>query len=335
MLQAGELRGDATAGRPLRAGVIGAGVFGGFHADKYANAANVALSAVFDPDGDRATRLAEAHGAGVASSIDDLIDRTDVVTVAAPADVHFDIAAQVLQRGRHVYVEKPLALRRTDADRLNALALERGLVLRGGHQERCVVDALGAFADGEAPRRLEFSRCGPASGRCEDVSVVYDLMVHDLDLVARLGFGAPVQVDAAGDAHDVVATLVFANGRSASFTASRRASARARQMTAFYDDGLVSLDFLNRRLRSTRPQGLPRGEDAFRDAPADPLGANVAGFLADVRANGRDGAADEHACVAVGLAEMVEQARVSLARTAMAQAARVAAPRLEQEKLSA
>ena len=169
----------------LRAGIVGAGVFGRIHAKKYSAHEGVTLNAVIDPDQEKADAAAAEFGAAAYADYDAFLDNVDVLTIAAPAAAHYELGVKALRAGRHVYVEKPLALNSTDADEMIETALAQDLVLRVGHQERLVVDALGLFADGATPMHLEFARCGPASGRCEDVSVVFDLMIHDLDLAAR------------------------------------------------------------------------------------------------------------------------------------------------------
>lgn len=313
----------------LRAGVAGAGVFGGYHANKYLALEHVTLTAVFDVDPARAVALAARTGARAAASLDDLFADIDVLTVASPACTHFEVAEAALSAGLHVYVEKPLALEVDHATRLTQLADEAGRVLHVGHQERLVLSSVGLFDVDETPVNLEFSRCGPSSGRCEDVSVVWDLMVHDLDIAARMIGARPVDVAAAGDHDQAAATITFANGASASFFASRCSADRQRRMNATFDAGTVSVDFLTRTLESSW-----RGEGRrveFGDLVPDPLGANVEAFVAAVRGScsgiGVDGL---EGTASVVLAQMVEQARGRVyapARGAVRQAA--------QERLSA
>ncbi len=291
----------------LRAGVIGAGVFGGFHAQKYAAADGVQLASVFDVDAERAAHLADQHGAAATSSIDAFLDCVDIVTIASPAASHYPLARAALTAGRHVYVEKPLALQVDHAESLSRIAAERGRVLFVGHQERLVLDAIGLFASDERPKRLEFARCGPASGRCEEVSVVWDLMIHDLDLAARLGCARPVDVKAAGSAHETVATIEFEGGCAASFLASRRQSMRRRMMSAHYADGVVTVDFLSRSLTSTRPDGVLR-QMALGKALDDPLGAHVATFLSSVRGESAADVVAADGVDSIALAAQVDRA---------------------------
>jgi len=319
----------------LKAGIVGAGVFGGHHAEKYAGRADVALTAVYDCEFDRAAALAGRHGAAAIANYDDFLDEVDILTIAAPAAVHFQLGIHALRRDRHIYMEKPLALRVDHADALAEAAAARGLVLQVGHQERLVAEAMGALPANDAPRRVEFLRCGPPSGRCEDVSAVFDLMIHDLDLAARMGFDAPTRVTAVGDEHETVATLWFPGGRSASFVASRRSDVRRRAMTAVFDDGETTLDFIDRTIVSTRTSRIDAAAGA---APADPLGACVSGFVSAVLGERGPLVSGAEASRAVRLAVAVEEARERLAAEAIISANARAAEALlarEARKLTA
>ena len=158
--------------RVLRAGVAGAGVFGGHHARKYASLAGVKLAAVLDPHEERAEALAGPTGAQVFDDLDSFLDAVDLVTVASPASSHAGIALAALQRGLHVYVEKPLADSADDADALVQTARAAGRVLACGHQERAVFRAMGLLGLPERPLKLEAVRRGTFTGRNADVSCV-------------------------------------------------------------------------------------------------------------------------------------------------------------------
>ncbi len=267
--------------RKLKTGVVGAGVFGAFHAGKHAASSRALLSGIWDIDAERAEALADRCGASRFSSLEQLLANVDAVTIATPAASHFDIARQALAAGRHVYVEKPLAMTVAEADILIALAKRRSLVLQVGHQERFVLAAMGAPRPGAAPQKLEFSRCGPPSGRGEDVSVVFDLMIHDLDIARLFGFAAPVKVSACGGRHETTATLTFEGGRQCSFIASRRMDARRRVLKADYQDGSIEIDFVNRTFANST-SAIAAPEFADLSAFADPLGASVEAFFASV-----------------------------------------------------
>ena len=180
----------------LRAGVVGAGVFGGYHASKYAAADRVEFLGVFDPVADAAAALCDKHGGAPFESLSDLIEACDVITVASPAVFHHDAARRALVAGKSVLIEKPIAATTEEAAELVRLAELNDCVLRVGHQERFVADAMGLFGDLPALTTLKARRMGPPGARNLDVSVTLDLMIHDIDLALALAGERPTQVSA-------------------------------------------------------------------------------------------------------------------------------------------
>jgi len=278
--------------KPLRAGIVGAGVFGGYHASKYVAARDVEFVGVYDPVSDRARALCAAQGGQAYESLGSLIEACDVITVASPAVFHHDAVRRALMAGRAVLVEKPLAATVEEARELADLAAAHNLVLRVGHQERFVFHAMGLFGDLPRARTLSARRMGVPSARNLDVSVTLDLMIHDIDLVLALAGAAPDRVEAqmvdgrAGLADHVRCTLEFASGLTAELESSRVAEARDRVMEIGYaDDRSVKVDFIARTFEAS--PGLALNRD-FADDPSarDSLGANVAAFLDAVRADG-------------------------------------------------
>ncbi len=274
----------------LKAGVVGAGVFGTFHARKYAEMADVDLVAIIDPDAARAQALADEVKTAAFAELADALPLLDIVTVAAPASFHFSLTKQALEAGKHVLVEKPIALDTEHADQLIELANRKALVLQVGHQERFVFDALGILGRDVAPSKITARRAGPFTGRAMDTSVIMDLMIHDLDLVHQVMPGEIDRVSATsrtihGDHMDeVTAQLSFANGGAVELHASRIAEGRDRDMALTYPDGVIAIDFVNRNVTNSTPAKL---EDLFGDnkpaVMADPLGYAVAQFVAAVR----------------------------------------------------
>jgi predicted dehydrogenase len=298
----------------LKAGVVGAGVFGGYHAKKYVELEDVTLVGVYDIDLARAQALAEPLGGQGYDDLDAFLAAVDVVTVAAPAVHHAAPALAALKAGKPVYSEKPLAVTPDDADRMVAAAAKAGLPLACGHQERVVFQAMGLLDIPEQPLRLEAVRRGTPSDRNLDVSVVLDLMIHDIDLALTLCAGEPIAVEAEGaitrssSLDWVKAEATFDNGFTAVFDSSRVAEARERTMKVVYPSGEVEIDFLTRAFRNTTP--FPLIEN-FTETPAgkDPLGLSVAGFLKAVRGEApRPVVTGEEASRALDLALAVEQA---------------------------
>ncbi|HKR87794.1 MAG TPA: Gfo/Idh/MocA family oxidoreductase [Phenylobacterium sp.] len=268
----------------LRGGVIGAGVFGGYHARQYAQQDGAVLSAVLDPHPDRAAKVAMPLGGRAFHELDAFLEAVDVVTVASPATVHAEHVLAALAAGKPVYVEKPIAVSVADAERIRRSAAAKGLVLACGHQERVVFRAMGLLDVPEQPLRLEALRHGPPSERSRDVSAVLDLMVHDIDLALSLTTARPLTggLRASGGWDDTLAELAFDDGFSARFDVSRQAAARKRTMRVVFPSGEVEIDFVARTFRNTTPFGL---DPDFADTPAgrDPLGASIASFLMAVR----------------------------------------------------
>jgi predicted dehydrogenase len=268
----------------LRGGVIGAGVFGGHHARKYAALSGVTLSAVLDPVAQRAAELAMPLGGRAFTDLAAFLDAVDVVTVASPAPFHAEQVLAALRAGKPVYVEKPLATSVADAEQIRAEADRRGLVVACGHQERVLFKAMGLFDIPEQPLLLEAVRHGTPNDRSLDVSVVLDLMIHDLDLALALTTAEPVTAEGEGviagsGTWDVARSEVtFDNGFTAIFDVSRRADERRRTMKVVYPSGEVEIDFLTRAFRNTT--GYPLNAD-FAETPAarDTLAASVQGFL--------------------------------------------------------
>jgi len=292
----------------LKAGVVGSGVFGGFHARKYAEMEGVELVGIYDVHPERCFEMAGQFGAEAYGDLADLLAACDIVTVASPATTHAGAALQALQAGRSVYVEKPLATTLEDADRLISAADKAGLVLACGHQERVVSQAMGLLDIPERPLRLEAVRRGTPSPRSKDVSVVLDLMIHDIDLALSLTQAEPLTVEAEGTPDRISAEATFDDGFTAIFEASRIHDARERTMKIVYPSGELEIDFIARTFRNTTPFAL---NEAFTETPAgrDPLGTSVAGFVDAVRGKSpRPVVTGEEAARALDLALAVEQA---------------------------
>jgi len=278
----------------LRIGVAGAGHFGRYHALKVAASERASLAGVHDPDAERAKTVGWEAGA---PDLDfrALLAACDALVIAAPAEAHHALAIAALRAGKHVLVEKPIAATLEQADELSALAAERRLVLQVGHLERFSA-AFGALEGRlSAPLYLEATRIAPFKQRGTDVSVVLDLMIHDLDLVLALVASPIESVDAVGAAvsseHADIANarIRFANGAVATITASRIAARTERRMRVFAQDGYVAVDFANRRLSVVaRGRGKPvPGVDGFGAEEVswqdhDSLAAEHAAFVASV-----------------------------------------------------
>jgi predicted dehydrogenase len=284
-----------TKSQKLRAGVVGTGVFGRFHAQKYAAHADTQLVGIYDSDPARAADAASALGTRAFSRLEDLLAAIDIVSVTTPASSHGAVALQCLGAGKHLYVEKPIATALSDADQMIALAAEKGLVLQTGHQERLVLGLTGLQDWPVSPLSIACVRAGPFAGRALDVSVVFDLMIHDIDLalwIARAPVSSATAVQRSGPggpSDEVEATVTLGNGCKVSFLASRNAPERKRGFHAVYPDGEVSIDFLTRAVVNTTPRSLRPlvrpGQDLHPDL-ADSVGGGVRRFVSAVMGQG-------------------------------------------------
>lgn len=270
--------------KPLKAGVIGAGVFGGYHANKYAQSAQAQLVGVFDIDMGRASITAQNHGAQGFDDLAAFLVAVDIVTIATPAATHFEMAKAALGAGKPVLIEKPIAQTAEQADELIKLAHDKGLVLAVGHQERAVFEAMGLLDIDEVPTRIEAARVGRASERGTDVSVTLDLLIHDADLVMALMPGDFTDVKAIGKnvytqtADEIAAEITFENGGAAHLISGRTAQETTRTMRIEYPSGVIDMDFVRREFSNTTPHKL-NADFAVTPQGQDPLGANVERFI--------------------------------------------------------
>ncbi len=248
----------------LRIGVIGAGHFGRFHAQKVAQSRRAALVGITDLSADRAALVGRELGGVPAMGLADLLATAEAVIVAAPAEAHYDLAALALEQGRHVLVEKPIAATLEQADRLGELARAQDRVLQVGHLLRYSPEHGAIAARIARPLYIEATRIAPFKPRGTDVSVILDLMIHDLDLVLSLVDSEIESVDALGAAvssafEDIAnARVRFANGCVATITASRISLKTERRMRLFSQEGYLSADFVARRLTMIGKGGIGR-----------------------------------------------------------------------------
>jgi len=256
---------------PLPVGVVGVGSLGFHHARLYAALPCVHLVGVHDSSPERAEEVARECKTRAYGTLDSLLDAVHAVSVAVPARAHHAVGLAALERGRHVLMEKPLAATVGEATALVAAADRARVVLQPGHVERFNPSLVAVKSSLGAPRRLRFRRLAPFRRRGADVSVVLDLMVHDLDLALWLDGGPVTGVEASaaavlGDSADVAtARVTFASGCVAEFEASRVADRVVRTLEAQTAGGSVVLDL------------APAAHGA------EPLGEEIAGFVRAVR----------------------------------------------------
>ena len=310
------------AGR-LRAAVIGAGYLGRFHAQKWAQMSGATLVGVADPDAVNRERVATELGVAALEDWRMLLGRVDAVSIAAPTPTHYAIAKECLQAGIHVLVEKPITTTAAEAEELIAEAARAGCILQVGHLERfnAAVTAIEGIVT--KPRFIESQRLAPFKLRGTDVSVVLDLMIHDIDLIQSIVGSPLVDVDAIGtkdfsDDLDIVnARLRFATGCVANVTASRVSLKTERKLRLFEDDVYVSLDLAQKIVtqiskgEGVDAEGMPKvliNERTFEQG--DALRAQIEAFVDSIRTHKRplvDGEAGLHALkTAIRIAALVK-----------------------------
>ncbi len=220
----------------LRAAVVGVGYLGNFHAQKYKSLTGVQLVGVCDTLLSQAVKVATDLGVRAFSKPQDLLGEVDLVTIASTTRTHFELAQFFLSHGVHVNVEKPMTVTVAEAEELVQLAAAKNLVLTVGHIERFNPAVVALKAQMQKPKIIELQRHAPFKARGADVSVVHDLMVHDIDLLLSMVPSPVVKVHARGskvvtNSWDVAsATFEFANGVLGFIHVSRIASAMTRSV---------------------------------------------------------------------------------------------------------
>ncbi|WP_018176730.1 MULTISPECIES: Gfo/Idh/MocA family protein [unclassified Thioalkalivibrio] len=284
---------------PLRCAAIGVGHLGKWHAAKYAALPDTELVAVVDADSETASRVAAEHGCRAETDHRALIGQVDAVSIAAPTTLHFDIARDFLEAGCHVLVEKPITATLEQAETLNQIAEQQGVVLQVGHLERFNAALRRLTETPLHPRFIESHRLAPYKPRATDVSVVLDLMIHDIDIILSLVDAPLTDIRASGarvltgDIDIANARLEFANGCVANVTSSRISTKSERRMRIFQSHAYASVDFQNRILSlnhigepdpETGAPAIHREESVFDEA--DALLAEIQAFVAAVRGQG-------------------------------------------------
>jgi predicted dehydrogenase len=242
----------------VKVGVCGVGYLGSFHAEKYAKMKDVDLVGVVDIDADRAREVAARWQTDSYTDYRDLIGKIEAVSIAVSTPAHFQLARDFLEAGVDVLIEKPITTNLAEADGLLEIAENRGAIIQVGHLERFnpAVTAL----DGKirSPRFIESHRLSVYKQRCNDVSVVLDLMIHDIDIILNFVRSEVRSIHAAGipvvSGHVDIANarLEFENGCVANVTASRISMKNERKIRLFQPDAYISVDFAHHEITMVR-----------------------------------------------------------------------------------
>jgi len=272
----------------VRVGVVGVGHLGTHHARAWSRIEEVTLAGGYDPDPAARERMAGDLGMTLFESLDELLGRVDLVSIAAPTLAHADLAVEALGRGVHVLVEKPIAAHPEQGERMLEAARRAERVLSVGHVERHNPAVAAALPHLRSPKFIEAHRLAPPVNRGIDVDVVLDLMIHDLDLTLLATRSRIVEVHAVGvpvltPRIDIAnARLVLESGCVANLTASRISREKIRKIRFFESSEYLSIDCLNRTIEaySLAPASAGASPDdwlrrirplAIRVAESDPL----------------------------------------------------------------
>jgi predicted dehydrogenase len=284
----------------LRCAVVGAGYLGRFHAQKYAALPDCLLVGIADPSENAREKLRAELGVAGFADYRELLGQVDAVSVATPTSLHHAVERDFLASGAHVLVEKPVTTTAEEARELIALAAAKRLVLQVGHLERFNPVILAVADRLSNPRFIESNRLAPFKPRGTDVSVVLDLMIHDIDLIEHIVRSPIASIDAVGapvftDEIDIAnARIRFANGCVADVTASRISLKAERKLRVFQTDAYLSIDLQQKLLTIVRkPAVIEEGalpkvdleERSFEQG--DALLDEIRSFVAAVRAGGR------------------------------------------------
>jgi predicted dehydrogenase len=279
--------------KKVRVGVVGVGDFGRNHVRVFHDLAEAEIIGIHDADPERARQIAAEFGTRAFSDARQLAEQVDAATVAVPTILHAEIASQFLESGVDVLVEKPIANSLEAADALIALAKKNGRILQVGHLERFNPAIAAVQQIVTRPLFFEVHRLGVFSPRSLDVDVVFDVMIHDLDVLLALvdspvrdiqAVGIPVLTDKVDIAH---ARIEFESGAVANVTASRVSTERVRKLRFFQAREYISIDYTRQDV--TRIRVVGEGSQPAIDfeklptRPEEPLKAELRAFLTAVR----------------------------------------------------
>lgn len=301
----------------MKVAVVGVGYLGRFHAQKYAALPECELAGVYDVNPEVARRVAEELQVPVLTSLEQVANQAQAVTVASSTQSHYEVAKLLLSRGVSVHVEKPMTAELWQAEELCALAAKHKCVLQVGHVERFNKALIAAREKLRKPLFIECHRLAPFKPRGVDVDVVLDLMIHDIDVVLSLVGSEVVTVSAVGTpvltkTYDIAnARLEFASGAVANLTASRVSMNAVRKLRVFQDSQYLSIDFgkgevsLLTKTGEWQDDNIPLEHETWSLEKGDALLEETRSFVAAVREGGRPVVSGEDGLVALKVAERV------------------------------
>src|SRR6266480_1857279 len=271
--------------KKIRVGVVGVGHIGSNHARLYPEIPSADFTAVYDLDLARGHAIGRRFNVATAQSLDEFIEMVDASSVATPTNTHYEVARSLLERGKHLLVEKPITDNTAHAAELVELAAQKGLILQVGHVERFnpILNALEKHLT--HPRFIEAHRLSPYPERSTDIGVVLDLMIHDLEVILHFVRSPLWSIDAVGvpvlsRSEDIAnVRLHFEDGCVANVTSSRISPERMRKIRIFQEDAYLSLDYQNQTGEVYRRVGKQIWRDRVSVEHEEPLRLQLASFI--------------------------------------------------------
>nr|WP_299343948.1 Gfo/Idh/MocA family oxidoreductase [Allomuricauda sp.] len=253
----------------LKVGVLGAGHLGKIHLRLLNESDMYDLVGFYDPDEINSKKVAEEFGYTHFPNINNLMDEVDVVDIVTPTLSHYDCAVKAIEKGCHVFIEKPITNTLEEAEKLLALIQDKGLKGQVGHVERFNPAFLGVKHKIEHPMFIETHRLAEFNPRGTDVPVVLDLMIHDIDVILSVVESEVKQINASGvsvisSSPDIAnARIEFENGCVANLTASRISLKNMRKSRFFQKDAYISVDFLEKKVEVVKMKDAPEKPGDF------------------------------------------------------------------------
>ncbi len=251
----------------LKIGVLGAGHLGKIHLRMAKESKHLSLSGFFDPNPEATQRVISEHKYHAFKSPQALMEAVDIVAIVTPTLSHFEMAKQAIEMKKHVFIEKPLANTDAEAQQIIALAQKNGVMGQVGHVERFNPAFLAVASSLQEPMFIEAHRLSEFNPRGTDVSVVLDLMIHDLDIVLSLVHSPIKKIDASGvavisETPDISnARIEFENGCVANFTASRISLKKMRKTRFFQKNAYVAVDYLTKKVEVVKMKDIEENND--------------------------------------------------------------------------
>jgi len=297
--------------QPVKVGVAGVGHMGKEHARIYSELQEAELVGVHDSNPDTARKIAAKCKTRAFGSLEEMVDAVDAASIVTPTSTHLAIAEPFLKKGKHVLVEKPIAMDTEEARKLVDLAEKHGAKLAVGHVERFNPVLVALEERLGRPRFIEAHRLSPYPGRSTDIGVVMDLMIHDLEIILHLVRSPVTSVDAVGvpvlsKGEDIAnARIRFANGCVANLTTSRISPEKLRKIRVFQDDAYLSLDYMKQEGEIYKRLDGKITRDKIPVMKGEPLKNQLAEFLMNVRENTDPRVAGAHGFEALKLASQI------------------------------